>query len=75
MATMFYDTDLLKEFCEIFAIDGLNIRAMQINIDLDDVVRITVTHLMSVEQKEKFLNVVKEYTLTVKKDGKDKNNI
>lgn len=30
---------------------------------------------MSVEQKEKFLNVVKEYTLTVKKDGKDKNNI
>jgi len=67
----FAGQDLMQEFCNIFQIDGMHIRSMRIDIELDDVVRIEVTHFMDTEQQERLVSALRHYKLTPikKEDG------
>jgi len=71
-SNLFNGTDLMGEWCELFGIEGMHIRSMTIKIDIDDVVRIEVTHFMDTEQREKLMRSMRHYKLTPIEDGTDK---
>ena len=63
MATMFNGTDLLGAFVKAFNIDGTHIRALDIHVEVDDVVTIKVTHFMNTDQEHKLVQAFEYYTL------------
>lgn len=62
-SNLFNGTDLLGEFCKAFKLEGAHIRSLDIHVEVDDVVRIKVTHFMDREQEHKLVQAFEYYTL------------